>query len=302
MRRALLWVVLTVGVVGMGMAFGAKGQGKGAVAPSGSINNEDCGACHEEVVKGFDRNVHAVVEKGKEWGRKNSCESCHGPGEAHAGADGDKTKIVGFKGEDVRGYNGKCLACHRGSAGLMAYGASRHGKSGLACTECHRVHEWESGTKLLRGKEAGMCLGCHVSERADFVKPYHHRVKEGGMKCGDCHDPHSGTERGQVKVGMLGDSVCVKCHTGKQGPFVFEHASTKIRGCEACHESHGSVNPKMLVRPTVRALCLECHSGGPSALTAQPPSIHDVRNPRYQNCTTCHVKVHGSNSSRLFLR
>src|SRR5881628_2128475 len=63
---------------------------------AGSLNNEDCAACHENVVKAFNLNPHAVLEKSSKFKLKNSCETCHGPGEAHATGDGDKTKIVSF--------------------------------------------------------------------------------------------------------------------------------------------------------------------------------------------------------------
>jgi len=274
----------------------------GAPAQQGSINNDDCAVCHEEVVKAFDRNPHATLEKSKQYSMKNSCEACHGPGAAHADGGGDKTKIVGFKGADSRAYSDKCLVCHRNNPALIAFNGSRHGKSGLACTECHGVHGGYAGTSLLKAGEVTLCLECHTTQRSDFSRPYHHRVKEGAMKCSDCHQPHTGLDRKQMRLSTVGEEPCGKCHSDKAGPFVFEHAPATIRDCQACHQPHGSVNSRMLVRPTVWTLCLECHTRSKSALAAQPPSIHDVRNPRYQNCTTCHVRIHGSNSSRLFLR
>jgi ferredoxin len=33
----------------------------------------------------------------------------------------------------------------------------------------------------------------------------------------------------------------------------------------------------------------------------QSPS-HNMAEPRYQNCTTCHVRIHGSNADQRFLR
>ena len=58
-----------------------------------------------------------------------------------------------------------------------------------------------------------------------------------------------------------------------------------------------------LKRARVDQLCLECHSLFDGAtLGSQPPSFHDLRSPRYQNCTTCHVMVHGSNASPLLLK
>jgi hypothetical protein len=55
----------------------------------------------------------------------------------------------------------------------------------------------------------------------------------------------------------------------------------------------------MLTRHEVRFVCLECHSNiqVPSAsgkLGGVPPAFHDLRNPLFQNCTVCHVKIHGS--------
>jgi hypothetical protein len=31
-------------------------------------------------------------------------------------------------------------------------------------------------------------------------------------------------------------------------------------------------------------------------------ATHNLADPRYQNCTTCHVRIHGSNSDANFLR
>jgi hypothetical protein len=67
------------------------------------------------------------------------------------------------------------------------------------------------------------------------------------------------------------------------------------------------MNKRLLRRPVVFSLCLECHNGlgnfGRSAdgIPTQSGS-HNMADPRYRNCTTCHVRIHGSNSSHLFLR
>jgi nitrate reductase cytochrome c-type subunit len=50
-------------------------------------------------------------------------------------------------------------------------------------------------------------------------------------------------------------------------------------------------------------VCIECHSpitGG--TLGSQPPSFHNLTSPRYQNCTTCHVAIHGSNRDPQLLK
>lgn len=275
---------------------------QGAAAKAGSINNEDCAVCHDDLAKAFDRNPHAVLEKSPRFNLKNSCESCHGPGEDHANNGGDKTKIISFKATAIQQYNQMCLACHAKEQEVAGFKGSTHAKSNLACSDCHRVHGGAPLTRLLRESINPLCMSCHVQARSEFSKPFHHRVREGSMRCIDCHQPHGGLDRHQARLTSFAEAPCLRCHSEKEGPFVFEHATLKIRNCQACHEPHGSNNSKQLVRSTVRSLCLECHSRSQNVLTAQPPAFHDVRSPRYQNCTTCHVKIHGSNASPIFLR
>ncbi|HEV8432018.1 MAG TPA: cytochrome c3 family protein, partial [Thermoanaerobaculia bacterium] len=112
-----------------------------------------------------------------------------------------------------------------------------------------------------------------------------------------CHEPHGkGLGRDMIRVTRSGELPCVSCHTEKRGPFVFQHGSVALGDCLTCHEAHGSSNPKRLIRANVYQLCLECHSNTPTnVLGSQPPSFHNLNNPRYRNCTTCHTAIHGSN-------
>jgi len=129
------------------------------------------------------------------------------------------------------------------------------------------------------------------------------------MSCVDCHNPHGSYSKAMQRTVAGNEPGCLKCHTDKRGPFTFEHAPMRYEGCSTCHVPHGSVNPRMLTRAEVRFQCLECHSNVvsprvPSTGTVGgiPPAIHDLRSSRYQNCTICHVKVHGSHVDRALLR
>lgn len=299
----LLMVVALTGILAGGLQrLQAQDPQQGQAPKAGSVSKEDCAVCHEDVAKAFEKNPHDILEKSPHVKVANPCESCHGPGEAHASAGGDKNLIISFKGPAAKTYNDQCQACHRKDHEVTAFKGSMHARTGLSCSDCHGIHSAARFTKLLRQPVNTLCMDCHVQRRADFSKPHHHPVKEGAMVCVDCHQPHSGLERRQVRS-HAGRVPCYKCHSQTEGPFVFEHAPLQIRECFACHEPHGSSNPKMLVRSTVRALCLECHSAtGSRVLTSQPPAFHDVRLPRYQHCTTCHVKIHGSNVSPSFFR
>jgi len=106
----------------------------------------------------------------------------------------------------------------------------------------------------------------------------------------------------QLQGSRGNDNACLKCHMNVGGPFVYEHSPMQTEGCMACHEPHGSINPKMLIRNQVQFLCLECHTLTPDVPSSQPPSFHNLQSPRFQNCTTCHIKIHGSNVSRNFMR
>jgi uncharacterized protein involved in outer membrane biogenesis len=63
-----------------------------------------------------------------------------------------------------------------------------------------------------------------------------------------------------------------------------------------------SVDPKMLKRASVRQMCLECHSSINDSFAPDVPSFHNQATVRYQNCTICHVAIHGSNTSNRFFR
>ena len=136
------------------------------------------------------------------------------------------------------------------------------------------------------------------------------------MQCSDCHNPHGAfapTWREGQRPRMVDQAVgtneppCVRCHSDKRGPFVFEHPPVRVEGCEMCHNPHGSTNTRLLRRPQVFALCLECHNGaGNFGREAQGViaqlATHNMFDPKYRNCTTCHVRIHGSNSEANFLR
>jgi DmsE family decaheme c-type cytochrome len=277
----------------------------GAQPQKAETTPQDCAACHEEVVKAFDKNTHATLEKSAQLKVENPCESCHGPGKAHIEGGGEAAKIIGFKGTAAKTYNQQCLACHRKDHEIIGYAGSTHGKQGLDCAACHSVHKPAVLTRSLKDRATSLCMGCHTRQKAEFSKPYHHRVIEKAMECTDCHQPHSGMDRRQMRTTTAGEEICYRCHTEKQGPFVFEHPAINVRGCQGCHEPHGSNNTKMLVRTTMTSLCLECHATKPvskSVLTSMPPSFHNLNSPTYRNCTTCHVMIHGSNFDRLFLK
>ena len=117
----------------------------------------------------------------------------------------------------------------------------------------------------------------------------------------DCHNPHGTSQAKQLRTTSTQDIVCFKCHTDKEGPFVYEHQPVKIEGCTSCHIPHGSSNPKLLKRSQINILCLECHSLTVDAGAPTLPTFHNQAQ-KYQACTLCHTQIHGSNFDPTFFK
>lgn len=297
------------------------------------VGSDTCAECHSAEATFYALTAHNRLgdKFPKDWQR---CEACHGGSRAHveyykevdqllkAGKDTEANALLNNEARvnaaKLRALDELppieaskvCLKCHEGTQGRsderFNYRRSEHFRHGVSCEACHSSHSPKRLEYLLREKEPDSCYRCHAEQKASFMKPFHHKVPEGGIKCSDCHNHHGGFMPRNLRNSVNGDLQCVKCHADKQGPFVFEHAPVKVEGCMVCHTPHGSTNPKLLTRNVVKMLCLECHSNTPgievdgTGLGPTTPSFHDINSPRIANCTGCHADIHGSNKERFF--
>ena len=267
----------------------------------GYAGSEMCSFCHEDISAAFSASPHGVIEsvaKGR-W-EARGCEACHGTGGEHSETM-EPENILGFKSEFADGENRACLTCHQGDSTHRGRLVGSHNRNSLSCLECHSVHQPAARPLLAAGSDQ-LCTSCHAGERADFNRPFSHRLKEKAIQCVDCHNPHGRSSPSSVRRVAANEPGCLACHADKRGPFPFEHAPVKLDKCTVCHEAHGSANPRMLIRHEVSQLCLECHAGSLSTLGGLTPGFHDLRSARFQNCTVCHSKTHGSFVSRDFLK
>jgi DmsE family decaheme c-type cytochrome len=283
---------------------------------SGFVGSNVCRSCHPDVWANFYKNPHfKSVASGKEAPERTGCEACHGPGKAHVEARGGKATIVAFSELQPRQVLDNCLRCHAETLSRANIRRSIHTLNDVVCSNCHSIHKSPVPKFLLAQRQTELCYGCHTDVRGQFSMPFKHRVNEGFMTCTDCHNPHGAfapTWRMASRPRMLDQALaneepCLKCHSEKRGPFVYEHEPVRVEGCETCHYPHGSTNSRLLRRPVVFTLCLECHNGADSFGRQNSgililTSSHNLADPRYQNCTTCHVRVHGSNADPLFMR
>ena len=312
------------------VAWKAPAQGQA----SDYVGQDTCAGCHADQAKQFAKTVHARIEvAGTKYG--TGCESCHGPGKAHADAQmeaaGDAVKVEAGK-KLIYGFHGKpqdnaarCLACHNTSRDQDLYNRSEHKLQGVSCDQCHAAHLLERTTKrerveptiaqaqfftaprlteedrwlnqsLLKKPQPELCFTCHRTIQAQFALPTHHRVPEGFMKCTDCHNAHGTLQRPLLRKTSW--EACISCHAEKRGPFVFEHAAVKVEGCTICHTPHGSVSRNLLTRREDRFTCLECHVDPFAANVPHGRLGFQTRG----ECVRCHPTIHGSNVSEFFLQ
>jgi DmsE family decaheme c-type cytochrome len=281
-------------------------QTKAYVAPTDPglyVGSDTCKTCHEDIYTNFETTAHFATtmegkleaHKGVEW---HGCEACHGPGKEHVEGGGDKTKIYTFKDASPADTSQRCLRCHQYDSEQSNYDRSAHLANGVGCLNCHSPHHAKESQFLMKEKSPQLCYGCHQDVRAQFARPFHHRVNEGLLQCNDCHSPHGTFRPKQLRTNASGDTVCLNCHTDKQGPFVYHHEAL-IEGCVVCHTPHGSTNQRMLQQNQVNLLCLGCHALPADIGPPGTPTFHNQAQ-KYQACTLCHIAIHGSNTSSVF--
>jgi len=282
-------------------------------APATYAGSEACQTCHEDIFNALRKSPHRALESRQKsaWEGK-SCEACHGPGSTHV-ETASPDDIRNPRRLPAASADQICLKCHLNQPTHAGRIQSSHARNQVSCVGCHPIHRnGPAGLVVRKALDINQqCAACHLNAWSQFQRPFRHRLPEGAMSCTDCHNPHGSFRPGMMHLFAANEPGCFKCHGDKRGPFTFEHPPMRMEGCGSCHEQHGSSNPRMLTRQEVRLVCLECHAGlpvqtaptGPQAsLGVVPPSFHDLRSPRFRNCTICHQKVHGSHVDRHLLR
>ncbi len=281
-------------------------KGQQSLAPSqagtpsgGYVGAETCKTCHADIyTKSFENTPHYALIKQNQHG----CEDCHGPGQAHVEGGGDITKIISFKKLSPSQASQRCLQCHQGTLEHSNFARSVHLSQGVGCLSCHSPHHATEPNHLLVKAQPQLCYGCHATQKAEFARPFRHRVEVGLIQCSDCHNPHGSFIERQLRTNSAGDQmICTKCHTEVQGPFVFEHRPVRVEGCTSCHVPHGSSNPRLLRVSQVNILCLQCHTPTMQSGVPAMPTFHN-QTQKYQACTMCHQDIHGSNFDEFFFK
>ena len=229
--------------------------------------NNMCADCHStNLQKNFDvatRTYHTTFSE-----INVSCEACHGPASLHV----QIAQRRRFFWDRKRGYglarlkdNQKaqvdtCAPCHsrRGSI----YPGFRPGED---------YHDYFAN-ELLR-RETYHADGQILDEDYEYGSFTQSKMFHKGIKCSDCHDPHS------MQIRYPGNAVCTTCHQHPAGKYD-----------SPSHHHHQPDSPG--------AVCTACHMPKTTYMEVDPRLDHSIRIPRPDlsadlgtpnACTGCHL-------------
>ena len=288
-------------LLALALVFIASFQWLAAVEQTAPTNEEkietaaQCLDCHDGYDQSLAGSVHQLAMTAQPENKSQvTCIDCHDGWREHLD-DPTAENIVANTEAGAAMQAMVCARCHQTAHQSAMVTTDPHGRSGLACTDCHTVHN-NPAAKLTKDDKENFCLTCHSNVSAEFKRRSSHPLEAGFLQCVDCHDLGS-LKDPMTSVGL--DWRCQSCHTELSGPFPFEHPVTQQHmvnggGCVECHQPHGSPNDRLLNQPG-NSLCSSCHGVPPGH------RINHSGLGAKLACVECHSDIHGSTHNSLFL-
>jgi hypothetical protein len=202
--------------------------------------NTMCAECHSTgVEKRYDASADRFATRYA--GEDVGCQACHGPGARHAA---NPTEPLD-RGGDVE----DCAPCHARRSAIAARGATFFDR--------YRPLTLHDGLYFPDGQ-----ILDEVFEYGSFAQSAMH---ERGVRCIDCHDPHSGKT-------APGNAVCTQCHNAAPAAR-FPGLAGRARDLDTpAHHHHRSDGPG--------AACIACHMPVRTYMKNDARHDHSFRVPR----------------------
>ena len=240
--------------------------------------NAQCAECHSTgLEKRYDPASDSYATR---WAALDvGCQACHGPGAAHvdwarksggpAPAASDVGLVAAYVRRDARSEVESCAPCH----------ARRHRLSGEDGAMVPFLDHYLPETLRNGLYHADGQILAEVYEYGSFVQS---KMYARGVRCSDCHDPHSARLRAD------GNALCGQCH-GPEGEPRFPTLARRIYDAPS-HHFHPDGSPG--------ARCIACHMPSRLYMVVDERHDHSLRIPRPDlserlgvpnPCTACHT-------------
>ena len=304
MKHVLLVFAFVTSVFCLSAPMGSAQQAAKTVASSvsvvtntsGYVGSDTCATCHADIATKFSTNLHSKLAL-MHGGSGATCESCHGPGQAHVESGGDATKLFQFTKATPQQIDKTCLGCH--ASAHPDFMRSPHAKAGLSCSSCHSVHGLISAAPSVPAvaskASANAQKGSHLSLLAML------KASEGPMNA----QPLTPTSFAATSFEVPGNpnllkapqpQLCYQCHADVKGSFAMPFHHPVNEGavkCSDCHNGHGTFLKNNL-RSTAdqNEICTKCH------VETRGPFVFEHAAVKAEGCVGCHTP-HGSQNPRL---
>lgn len=234
--------------------------------------NYMCSECHStNLRKNFDR---FKEEYNTNWSEIDvSCEACHGPGSEHV-----KWAEAAEKGQafQTEGYLGLVLRLKSTDGATWVFKDPEKGTAERTvprtsntlvemCARCHArrtlIDEHYVHNKPLLDTHMPSVLeeSLYYPDGQIYEEVYVYgsflqsKMYQAGVRCNDCHEPHSG------KVFIQGNALCYRCHM---------------------LEKYGGPSHHFHKQDSTGSLCVECHMVERTYMVVDPRRDHSMRVPR----------------------
>ena len=244
-----------------------------------------CAECHAtDLKKNYDATARTYNTT---WQRNDvGCQACHGPGSRHV--------------EWARAAKGTYTAASVKATFDVDLAAADSKVQIESCARCHSRRsvisdEYRYGQRLMdHYLPALLTDGLYYPDGQQLDEVYIYgsfiqsRMHAKGVRCTDCHDPHSS------KLKAQGNAVCTACHNATEaaaGKHVDTSGLKKKDYDSAAHHFHkiGAAG----------AACVDCHAPAKNYMVVDPRHDHSFRIPRPDltaeistpnACNGCHTK------------
>ncbi|MFO0871247.1 MAG: multiheme c-type cytochrome [Pirellulales bacterium] len=203
-----------------------------------------------------------------------SCEACHGPGSLHV----QLAEARSLFWDRQRGYALATLKGTSNTAEIQAC-APCHSRRGIVSPEYHPGDNYYDGFQNeLLGDLTYHADGQILDEVYEYGSFLQSKMYHKGIKCSNCHDPHS------LRVRFPDNRLCTSCHA---------HPAGKYDGPGHHHHAPNGTG----------AQCVNCHMPVTKYMAVDPRRDHSLRIPRPalsvdlgtpNACTGCHLEIEQS--------